>query len=116
MTLQRGDIALATLAFTARPGAKLRPVLVIQNDRNNGRMRNTIVASITTNVSRASEPTQVLIDISGADGPQTGLLATSVVSCENLVTIGQSQARWIGRLSPALMAQVDAALRDSLGL
>ena len=116
MTLQRGDIAVATLPFVTRPGSKLRPVLVVQNDRNNSRMQNTIVAYITTNLSRSTEPTQVLIDISTAEGRQTGLIATSVVSCENLITIRQSQARWIGKLAPNLMQKVDMALTESLGL
>lgn len=51
MTLQRGDIALATLPFVTRAGSKLRPVLVVQNDRNNSRMQNTIVAFIATNLT-----------------------------------------------------------------
>lgn len=116
MTLQRGDIALATLPFVTRAGSKLRPVLVVQNDRNNSWMQNTIVASITTTLSRSHEPTQVLIDVSTPEGRQTGLIATSVVSCENLITIRQSQAKWIGKLAPSLMQKVDAALAESLGL
>ena len=62
------------------------------------------------------EPTQVFIDVLTSDGRQTGLIANSVVSCENLITISQSQTRWIGRLSPSLMNQVDAALKVSLAL
>ena len=52
MSLQRGDVVLATLPFVTRPGSKLRPVLVIQNDANNARMQNTIVAFITTKLTR----------------------------------------------------------------
>jgi mRNA interferase MazF len=116
MSLERGDILLAVLPFVTRPGSKLRPVLVVQNDQNNTRMQNTIVAAITTRISRSAEPTQVLIDVTTPEGRQSGLIATSVVSCENLITIRQSQGRWIGRLSPSTMSQVDAALKQSLGL
>jgi mRNA-degrading endonuclease toxin of MazEF toxin-antitoxin module len=38
------------------------------------------------------------------------------VSCENLITIRQSQARKIGSLPPDVMQQVDAALKVSLAL
>ncbi len=116
MTLQRGDVALVTLPFVTRGGSKLRPVLVVQNDANNSRMQNTIVAFITTNLSRSHESTQVIVDVGTPEGQQTGLITTSAISCENLITIRQSQARWIGRLSPGLMQQVDIALRKSLGL
>ena len=38
MSLQRGDVVLATLPFVTRPGFKLRPVLVVQNDTNNAQL------------------------------------------------------------------------------
>jgi mRNA-degrading endonuclease toxin of MazEF toxin-antitoxin module len=39
------------------------------------------------------------------------------VKCENLFTVLQSDIlRTVGRLSPALMANVDARLKASLGL
>ena len=116
MSLQIGDVVLARLPLVTRPGAKVRPVLVVQDDTNNARMTNTIVAFITTNTSRSHLPTQVLIDITTPEGQQSGLLAESVVTCENLITIAQSQARKIGNLPPSLLRKVDDALKASLGL
>lgn len=116
MSLQRGDVVLATLPFVTRPGSKLRPVVVVQNDSGNARMQNTIVAFITTNRSRAHLPTQVFIDVNTPAGQQSGLIGDSVVTCENLITIRQSQARRIGSLPPEVMRQVDAALKASLAL
>jgi mRNA-degrading endonuclease toxin of MazEF toxin-antitoxin module len=81
MSLQRGDFVLATLPFVTRPDFKLRPVLVVQNDTNNAHMQNTIVAFITTNLSRSHLPTQVLIEVNTPAGQQSGLIADSVVSC-----------------------------------
>jgi mRNA-degrading endonuclease toxin of MazEF toxin-antitoxin module len=44
-------------------------------------------------------------------------MKTSVVSCENLLTIPQADIlRTVGRLPDPLMQQVDAALKVSLGL
>jgi mRNA interferase MazF len=73
MSVRRGDVVLLQAPFTTRAGAKTRPMLVVQNDRNNSRMANTILAFITTNTSRASEPTQVLVDVGTPEGSPSGL-------------------------------------------
>jgi PemK-like, MazF-like toxin of type II toxin-antitoxin system len=62
MTVNRGDIVLVDYPFTAG-GAKVRPALVIQNDPDNMRMTNTIVAQISGNTARFNEATQHLIDV-----------------------------------------------------
>jgi mRNA interferase MazF len=116
--IQRGDIVLVNFPFSSGAGSKLRPAVVVQIDRNNQRLTNTIVAMITRTTHRATrEPTQLLIDITTSDGQQTGLVATSAIACENLITIEQALiTRTIGRLSASLMAKVDACLKVSLEL
>ena len=117
MSIRRGDVVLLQAPFTSRKGSKTRPMLVVQNDTNNARMANTILALITTNLKRSSEPKQVVIDVSTPEGQQSGLVQTSVVSCENLLTAAQADIlRTIGSVPDALMQQVDAALRVSLAL
>ncbi len=117
MSVQRGDVVLLSAPFTSRTGAKTRPMLVVQNDRNNARMANTILVFITTNTARASEPTQVLVDLTTPEGKASGLKQTSVVSCENILTVVQADIlRTIGRLPDPLMQQVDQALKVSLAL
>ena len=92
-------------------------MLVVQNDTNNARMANTILAFITTNLARASEPTQVLRDVQSPEGRPSGLKQTSVVSCENLLTVAQGDIlRTIGHLPDPLMQRVDQALKASLAL
>jgi mRNA-degrading endonuclease toxin of MazEF toxin-antitoxin module len=46
---------------TPQGGAKVRPALVVQNDRDNQRLVNTIVVQITSVTRRALAPTQLLI-------------------------------------------------------
>ena len=117
MTIHRGDVVLVDAPFITRPGSKVRPMLVVQDDHNNQRMANTILATITSNVSRSGEPTQVIIDLSTPEGRQSGLLRTSIVSCENILTVRQAHVqRKIGSLPDALMQQVNIALKASLGL
>jgi mRNA interferase MazF len=117
MSSNRGDVVLAYYPFSSGTGGSRRPVLVIQNDTDNGRLTNTIVAQITSNLQRASEPTQLLIEVSTAEGQQSGLLQDSVVSCNNLATIEQTLInRKIGNLSAAMMQKIDACLKAALGL
>jgi mRNA interferase MazF len=92
-------------------------MLVVQNDHNNARMANTILATITTNIGRSAESTQVLIDPQSSEGKSSGLLSLSVVSCENLITVGRDHiVRKIGRLTVPQMQLVDQALKASLAL
>jgi mRNA interferase MazF len=118
MPLSRVDIVLAELPYSDRSGGKVRPALVAQNDVNNRRLHDVIVALITSTTHRASlEPTQLLIDITTPDGQRAGLLHTSAIKCEHLITLHQRFVkRVIGRLTPAVMRQVDSCLKVSLGL
>ncbi|MGP0062698.1 MAG: type II toxin-antitoxin system PemK/MazF family toxin [Isosphaeraceae bacterium] len=89
----------------------------VQNDRDHGRLTNTIVVLITRNVGRGGEPSQMLIDLTTPEGRQSGLNQTSAVVCTNLFTVAQTKARRIiGSLPPSLIAQVDDCLRVALGL
>ena len=117
MAVRRGDVV--TVGIEQGPGMpmKRRPVVVVQNDLNNGRLHSAIVAQISSNIKLASkEKTQVLIDISTPGGLQSGLVHTSVVKCENIYVKLQHDMRKIGQLSPAHIQQVNAALKVSLDL
>ena len=117
MSVSRGDGVLVDMPFAQGGGSKIRPALIVQTDRNNTRISNTIVAAITRNVSRVHEPTQLLIDVATPAGQQTGLLANSAVICENLFTVSQQFiVRPIGSLPPQVMRQIDDCLRAALGL
>lgn len=118
MKVQRGDIVLVDYPFSSGIGSKVRPVLIVQCDRDNSRLTNTIVAMISRTVHRASQvDTQLLIDVTAPEGQATGLKATSVVNCSNLFTVNEQLLRKkIGGLPPATMQQVDDCLRDALGI
>jgi mRNA-degrading endonuclease toxin of MazEF toxin-antitoxin module len=74
MNVHRGDVVLAVYPFASGTGASRRPALVVQNDLDNSRMENTIIAQITTNLRRAAEPTHLVIEASSPEGQQAGLL------------------------------------------
>jgi mRNA interferase MazF len=117
MNYARGDIILADLPYTDRSGSKIRPALIIQNNRHNAKLDDVILAMITRTTSRSSEPTQALIDLTTPSGQGTGLLHTSCVKCEHLITLHRSYVqRIIGHLPDGLMQQVNDALKASLEL
>ncbi len=114
--MNRGNVLVVDFSVY-NPREKVRPALVVQNDRDNARMKNTIVALITGNVRRAGEPTQFLIDQRHPDYPASGLHKDSVVNCSNLITIRQQDVlHIIGMLSRDAMEQIDVCLKTSLGL
>ena len=115
---RRGDVVIVQFPYADGRRGKNRPALIIQSDRNNGRLEQTIVAMITGNVQRAGrEATQLLIDPATPAGAASGLLGPSAVKCENLYTIRQQDIfRKIGHLPRPAMARVNACLKASLGL
>lgn len=116
--MRRGDVVIVAFPFTTGGAGKNRPAVVVQCDRDNQRLSNTIVAMITGNTSYAlSEPTQLLMDPSTADGKSSGLSYASAVKCSNLYTIDQTHIlATIGQFSPPIMSQLDACLKSALGL
>ena len=117
MNVQRGEVVLVDYPYAAGSGAKVRPVLVIQNDRDNQRLMNTIVAQITSVTRRALEPTQLLIEIATPEGQQSGLRQDSVVNCVNLLTLDKGLVlRKLGSLPDALMQKVNNCLKAALEL
>jgi mRNA-degrading endonuclease toxin of MazEF toxin-antitoxin module len=116
--MRRGDVVIVAFPFTTGGAGKNRPAVVVQCDRDNQRLSNTIVTMITGNVGYAlTEPTQLLVDPSTTDGKSSGLSYVSSVKCSNLYTIDQKHIlATIGRLAPSLMSQLDVCLKAALGL
>src|SRR5438552_3502465 len=117
MNVKRGDVILAFVPNIGSPGGKLRPALVVQSDHNNIRLNETIIAAVTSNISRVHEETQLLIDVATPDGAASGLVHNSAVRCERLHSIPLADARRvIGAISDALMQQIDDCLKAALGI
>src|SRR5262245_18884440 len=112
MKVNRGDVVLVNYPFASGAGSKVRPAVVIQCDRNNSRLSNTIIAQITSRTRYArTEPTQLLIEAISETGQKAGLLIDSALSCENLYTVRQDQiVRKIGTLSGQVMLQIASCI------
>lgn len=114
--LHRGDLVIVDFR-SVNPSLGVRPALVLQNDADNARMLNTIVAQVTSNVRRAAEPTQLLLDQQHPDWALSGLHRPSVVNCSNIYAVEQKHiARVIGRLSSTTMLRLGECIKTALGL
>ncbi len=113
---RRGDVVIATFPYVGGGASKNRPAVVVQCDRLNNQIRNTILAMVTGNTRLiGKEPTQFLIDPTTPEGASSGLAQTSAVKCENLMTVAQADIiRTLGHLSDALKQQLEACLKEAL--
>lgn len=113
MLIRRGDIFFADLSpVVGSEQGGTRPVLVIQNDIGNQYSPTTIVAAITSQISKAKLPTHVELQASPG-----GLEKDSVILLEQIRTIDKSRLlQKVTSLSEELMLKVNQAVEISLGL
>jgi mRNA interferase MazF len=112
---QRGDVVRIAFPFTDIPRMKKRPALVVQNDRDNQKIRKTVVAMITGNLARTGDPSHLLVDPSIAEGASSGLNGPSLVSCNNLYTLEQDCIlTTLGHLSDPLKLKLNDCLKAAL--
>jgi len=111
--IKRGEIYLADLdPVRGHEQAGTRPVLIIQNDIGNRYSSTTIVAAITSRISKKRLPVHVEIS-----AQETGLPRDSVVLLEQIRTLDKERLiKRMGRLPPDKMEEVNIALHKSLDL
>jgi len=115
--IRRSDVVMVDFPFTDTGEAKVRPAIVVQNDRDNQKIRKTVIAMITGNLRRQGDPSHFLVDPNDPDGASSGLSFPSMVSCNNLFTIEQTDIRQvIGHLSNKLTRQLNDCLKKALDL
>ena len=115
--MRRGEIRLVDLDPTrGSEAAKLRPAVVVSNDRANAAAARTgrgvvTVVPVTSNVSRV-HPFQVLVPQAGS-----GLRADSKAQAEQVRSVSVDRlGHALGRVPAGVMAELDAALRLHLAL
>ena len=112
MEVRRGDIYW--IDWTPVRGSEqsgLRPALVIQNDIGNWYSSTTIVAALTTAVEK---PYPFLVSCTCAE---SGLPKDSMVNLAAILTVDKARlTKKAGGLSQMKMAEVDEAIKASLGL
>ena len=115
MRSNRADVVLVLFPDFNLRTAKRWPAVVVQADGLDAGLPQTIVAMITSNMSRAGHPSRISVSRTSSQGQQMGLLTDSVVMTDNLATILENEIdRTIGRCPD--MSAINVALRHTLGL
>ncbi len=112
---KRGDVILALFPDSNLRTAKKRPILVVQADDLQTTLPQIIVAMITSNLSRKSHPSRVLVELSSTAGKQSNLLSDSLVATDNLATLHE---KFIDKKLGSLpdMQEIERALAHTLAL
>src|SRR3989338_5587144 len=109
--IKRGDIWLVNLDPTlGHESKKTRPSLIIQNDLGNQFSSVTIVAPITSKNIENVYPFEVLVEISSLE-KKSKILLNQIRAVDK-----QRLVKRIASINPELLAEVNLALKMSLGL
>lgn len=113
MLIRRGEIYYAELnPVVGSEQGGTRPVLVIQNDIGNQYSPTTIIAAITSQISKAKLPTHVEVT-----ARRSGLERDSVILTEQIRTVDKSRLKEkVTVLDEETMTRVGQAIEISLGL
>jgi mRNA interferase MazF len=117
MNIQRGDVLKARFPHASGGRGKKRPVVVVQANTYNQRLRHAVVAEVTGNLADKGDPACVFLDGSTPDARTAGLTRDCLISCYLLTLISEDRLRErIGRLSDKMLARLDGCLKAALGL
>jgi len=108
-TIQRGDIfwVVSDESRGSIPAIP-HPYVVIQDDVfNRSRIHTVVICALTSNLKRASEPGNVLLDVGEGNLPKQSVLVVSQVSSVEKTQLGE----YIGTLSDERVEQILAGMR-----
>lgn len=108
------DIVLVAFPFTDLSGQKVRPVLVLSNDKYNQRSADVVVCGLTTNLSPA--PYSIIINITDVERAGT-LKHKSKIKADAIASLEQSLLiKQIACLKLSVFEQVVAEIKDLIQL
>jgi mRNA interferase MazF len=108
-SIQRGDLFWIGPEDAAGVSpSHAHPHVVVQDDVfNHSRIPTVVVCALTTNLQRAHEPGNVLLDLGEGNLPQRSVVVVSQISVVEKVSLRQR----LGALSEARVEQILAGLR-----
>ena len=113
--MKRGDVILVRFPHPSGQRGKKRPAVIVQSDAFTGAVSTLVVAEVTKNLTMATHPACLFIDVNTSDGKATGLICDSVVSCLLLVTVyADTVAQVLGSLSPTMNQKLNDCLKAAL--
>jgi mRNA interferase MazF len=117
MNIQRGDVLKARFPHASGGRGKKRPVVVVQADVYNQRLRHAVIAQVTTNLDEKHDPAFLLIEASSSEAKAAGLNHDCLVCCTLLSLMTEDRLKEkIGKLSAETLVKLDACLKAALGI
>jgi mRNA-degrading endonuclease toxin of MazEF toxin-antitoxin module len=117
MSIERGDVYLARFPHASGTRGKKRPVVVVQADVYNQRLRHAVVVQLTTNLSDQDDPACLLVEAESPAGRAAGLSKDSLLSGYLLSLMSEDRlTERIGRLPGETMQKVKHCLQAALDL
>ena len=115
----RGDVVIVPFPFVTSEGAsqKARPALIISDHSIDRRFEDLIMVGITSRTVKNLKEMEYRIVSGTEDFKYSGLIKTSVVRCEYIMTVPRGLvARRLGHLPDKTMKKIDKKLKLSLGI
>lgn len=117
MKIRRGDVLKARFPHASGGRGKKRPVVVVQADAYNQRLRHAVVAQVTTNLDEKDDPAYLLIEGSSPEARAAGLDRDCLVCCTLLSLMSEDRLQEkIGSLPAETLAKLDGCLKAALGI
>ena len=113
--MMKNKIVLVPFPFDDLTSSKVRPALCLTNSI--GAYNHVVIAFITSQISKASEISDLPILMTDSDFRQTGLKIDSAIRLHRLVTIPTTFIqRQLGTLPTTYSPQLETKLKDLFGL
>jgi mRNA interferase MazF len=117
MNIERGQVINARFPHAAGTRGKKRPVVVVQANAYNKRLRHAIVAQVTTNLNDKGDPACLLIEAGTPEGRAAGIVQDSLLSGYLISLMSEDRLQdVVGKLSDEAMRKVDECLKTALGV
>src|SRR5439155_17254501 len=91
MKIQRGDVLKARFPHASGGRGKKRPVVVVQADDYNRRLRHAVVAQVTTNLDEKDDPAYLFVEASTPEGKSARLNQDCLICCTMLSLISEDR-------------------------
>src|SRR5262245_2704263 len=117
MNIERGNVISARFPHASGARGKKRPVVVVQANDQNQRLRHAVVAQLTTNLADSGNPACFVIEAGTPEGKAAGITQDSLFSGYLLSLMTEDRLQdVIGKLSDQDMRKVDDCLKAALGI
>ncbi len=115
MNLERGRVINARFPHASGGRGKKRPVVVVQTDPYNRRLRHAAVVQLTTNLDDKNDSACFLIEAATPEGQAAGIVQDSLFSGYLISLLSEDRLQdVIGKLSDEAMRKVDECLKAAL--